>query len=90
MDLFELQDFVKASFPEKEATYSFPVESHRCYEIMMTDGKPNPQHHLECRKVLVKIDGEPDKYYPIKPHRMCLTTEQIILALQENVIKNAS
>ena len=87
MNFFELQDFIKESYPGKEAKYSFTVECHRTYEIVMTEGKPNPIHHIECRKVKVEIEGEPVRFYPIQPHRMTITHEQMKLVLSENMHK---
>jgi hypothetical protein len=71
MDFFELQEFFKSMYPGKLVTYEFDQNCYYSIEVIMTEGLPNVMHHLECRRVKVKVDGVEDKYVPLsKPHRM--------------------
>jgi hypothetical protein len=72
MDIYQVEEFFKNLNEGKAVKMSFPVECHRKYEIMMTEGKPNPTHHLECHHVLVEIEGQKPVKVPISPHRMTL------------------
>jgi hypothetical protein len=69
MNFFEAQDFFKQMYPGKEMKFSFDQKCHRFYEIVITDGKPNPIHHVENNKVKVEVSGMDPIYVPIQPHR---------------------
>jgi len=75
MDIYQAEEFFKQMNPGKEIKLSFPQDCHRQYEIVMTDGKPNPNHHVECHHVMVEIEGMPPVKIPIKPHRLTLNHE---------------
>jgi len=87
MDLFELQDFLKKEYEGKEIKFSFPPETHRIYEIVLTDGKPNPEHHIECRAVNVLIEGESPYIQKLtSPHRLTITHEHMLYILKETIL----
>ena len=84
MDIFDLQEFLKRQYPEKQVSFAFPPATHRIYELVMTDGKPNPNHHVECNAVQVLIDGK-DPYIEklTAPHRLTISHEQMKIILKE-------
>jgi len=69
MDFFQVQDFMKQMHPGKEIKYCFDQKCHRVYELVITDGKANPIHHVENNKVRVDVEGMASVYVPIIPHR---------------------
>lgn len=78
MDLFHLQEHLKKENPEKKVTFEFPLSTHRIYEIVMSDGKPNPNHHVECQSVNVVIEGkEPYIERLTSPHRLTISREHM-------------
>lgn len=83
MDIYQAENFFKDLYPGKEIKLSFPPECHRKYEIIMTDGKPNPEHHLECHHVMIEIVGEKTVRVPIAPHRLTLVHEWFQNTLKE-------
>jgi len=87
MDLIELAEFLSSENPGKQIQFAFPIECHRFYEIVMTDGKPNPEHHIECRSAQVLIEDK-DPYFQklSSPHRLTVSYEHIKELLNE-VIK---
>jgi hypothetical protein len=70
MNFFEAQDFFKNMYPGKSIKFEFDKKCIRVMEIIHTDGKPNPVHHIEYQKVKVIVDGSDPVYVPIMPHRM--------------------
>lgn len=84
MDFFELNEFVKEENPGKKIEYDFPKETHRHYEIMMHEGKPNPHHHVECRAVQVKVEGKSPYIQRLtSPHRLTIPLEHMQAILKE-------
>lgn len=86
MNLFQTQDFFEQLYPGKNISYNFPKECHRQYEIIMTDGKPNPHHNVECHHVMAIVDGMPPMKVSIAPHRFTHTHEEMMNLLKENVL----
>lgn len=86
MNLIEVEEFFKTTYPGKEIKMGFPKECHRSYEIMMTDGKPNPHHHIECRHVMVTVEGMPSVKVPIAPHRFTPIHNEMVNIIKDNVI----
>ena len=85
MNLFQVEDFFKSTYPGKNISLDFPKECHRQYEIMMTDGKPNPHHHIECRHVMVTVEGMSPMKVPIAPHRMTPTHKEMMDLLKSSL-----
>lgn len=77
MNFFETQDFFKTINPGKNLSFDFDHKCHRIHELIYTDGKPNPIHHVENNKVKVTVEGQDPIYVPIKPHRQVYTWEAI-------------
>lgn len=77
MDLFEAQEFFKNMYPGKEISYEFDDKCYRTHEIILTNGKPNPVHHIECNKVKVMVQGQQSTYVPILSHRMVCSWEDM-------------
>lgn len=75
MDFFQTQDFFKQLHPEKKISYEFDEKCHRVHEIIYTDGKPNPIHHIESDKVKITVEGQETVYISIMPHREIATWE---------------
>ena len=86
MNLYDAVEFFKNTYPNKNIKLEFPKECHRKYEIIMTDGKPNPEHHLECRHVMVTVEGMAPVKVPIAPHRFTPPHDDMVKMLKENVI----
>lgn len=84
MNLFELTEFLKEQNPGKTIDFIFPKETHRHYEIMMNEGKPNPNHHVECGSVQINIEGK-DPYIQrlTAPHRLTISLEHMQNILKE-------
>lgn len=71
MDLFQAQDFFQSQNPGKKISFEFDENCHRFCEFVMTQGSPNITHHVECNRVKVTIEGNPQSIYvPIAPHRL--------------------
>lgn len=77
MNYFQIQEFFKEMYPEKEIKFEFDHKCHRFHELVYTDGVPNKVHHVENHKVKVTIEGQNPVYVPILPHRECYTWEAI-------------
>jgi hypothetical protein len=71
MNFFQTQDFFKKMYPNTLITFEFDIKCIRTMEIIHTDGKANPVHHLEYNKVKVSVPGKEPMYVDIQPHRMC-------------------
>lgn len=87
MDYFQLQEFIAQAYPGKAVSYNFTPNCVRIYEITMTDGKSNAQHHIEYRKVEVSIEGMAPILYPILPHRATVDLDHMRSILSENILK---
>ena len=83
MDIYQAEKLFKEMNPGKEIKLSFPKECHRQYEIIMTDGKPNPQHHVECHHVMVEVTGQKPVKVPIIPHRLTVEHDWIKSTLKD-------
>ena len=77
MNLFEVKDFFKNMYPGKNIKYEFDEKCHRTHELIYTDGKPNPVHHIESNKVKVTVETMAPVYVPIAPHRECASWDQM-------------
>ena len=77
MNYYQVQDMFKSMYPGKTITYEFDEKCHRIHELIYTDGKPNPHHHIENQKVRVNVEGMDPIYVPIIPHRETCTWEHI-------------
>lgn len=77
MNFFQLQDFLNKLHPEKNISFEFDEKCHRIYELVYTDGQPNPVHHIENDRVKVTIEGQKPTYMQIQPHRQCATWEHM-------------
>lgn len=75
MDFFQAQDFFKQMYPEKKISFEFDEKCQRVHELIYTDGKPNPFHHVENNKVKVTVEGQAPVYVAIMPHREVFTWE---------------
>lgn len=82
MNLYECQEFFKKLYPTKEINFSFDEKCHRIYEIILTEGIPNPVHHVENNKVRVDVEGMDTIYVPIMPHRECCTNDLMMEKLK--------
>ena len=71
MNFYEAQEFFAKLYPGKKISYEFDDKCHRFYELVFTDGVPNPVHHIENRQVKVTVEGMDPLYVPIMPHREC-------------------
>lgn len=69
MNFFETKEFFKKMFPNKLVTLTFDENCIRQMECIMTEGLPNMMHHVEYRQVKVSVEGMPDQYVSIQPHR---------------------
>lgn len=69
MDFFSVKETFTNMFPDKLKTFTFDDKCIRKMEIILTDGLPNLQHHVEYDKIKVSIEGIPDQYVKIAPHR---------------------
>jgi len=91
MNLYQAQEFFKQLYPGKEIKYDFDDKCHRFYEIIITDGQPNPVHHCECNKVKVIVDGMDPIYVPIAPHRLAIEhtymTESVFSMMKREPIR---
>ncbi len=76
MDYFAAQDFFKKMYSGKEIQFSLDEKCHRKYECIITDGKANEVHHIECDKLKMTMDGV-DQYIPIMPHRLGCTWDEM-------------
>lgn len=87
MDFFEAQEFFKKMFPDKLLKFEFDEKCYYSMECILTEGIPNIMHHVECRKVKVSVDGMPDQYVPIKPHRFgcCWADLKRVISNKEEV-----
>lgn len=70
MNLYEAQEFFKKLYPEKKVEFLMDDKCIRQIEIVHTDGLPNINHHVQYEKVKVMIEGLPEQYVSIAPHRM--------------------
>ncbi len=71
-------------FPDKLVSFEFDQNCYHSIEVMMTEGLPNLIHHIECRQVKLKVDGEPDRYVPLgNPHRIGCSWSDL-----KNIIKD--
>ena len=77
MNFFEAQEVFKQMHSDKIVTFEFDKNCIGLMEIVHTDGKPNPVHHIEYQKVKVSIEGQDSIYFPIAPHRMCCSWEYV-------------
>jgi hypothetical protein len=77
MNFFEAQDFFKGMYPDKKIDYQFDDSCIRFIEMVMTDGKPNPVHHVEYQKIKVTVEGMEPKYVPIASHRMNINWDDL-------------
>lgn len=77
MDMIQAQEFFAQMYPGKKVDYTFDKECHRQIELIMTDGKPNPYHHIECHHVKVSPEGLPSFRVPIKPHRLTVDLQTL-------------
>ena len=77
MDFFQTQDFFNQMHPGKEIKYEFDDKCHRVHELIYSDGKPHPHHHVENNKVKVTVEGQPAVYVTINPHREVFSWEAI-------------
>lgn len=77
MNFFECQEFFKNLYPEKLITFEFDENCYRFVECVVTRGLPNIMHHVECQNVKVSIDGMPDQYIPIAPHRLACSWKDL-------------
>lgn len=77
MNYFEAKEMFKKMYPEKKIDFEFDEKCHRVHELIYTDGKPNPVHHIENDKVKVSVEGMDAIYVPIQPHRECATWEHM-------------
>lgn len=77
MDIYQTQELFNSMYAGKKVTYEFDEKCHRQYEVIMTDGKANTHHHVECDKVKVAIEGLDPVYVPILPHRMTISWEDM-------------
>lgn len=73
MNVYEAQELFENMYPGKKVSLEFDDTCHRTIETVYTDGLPHLQHHVECRKVKVNIEGMPSVYAPISPHRISTT-----------------
>jgi len=85
MNLIECEEFFKSTYSDKEIKLEFPKECHRQYEIIMTDGKPNDFHHIECRHVMVTVEGMQPMKVPIAPHRFTPTHDEMMNLLKSSL-----
>lgn len=69
MNIFEVQDLFRNMYPEKKVSFEFDEKCHRYHELVYTDGKPNPVHHVDNNKVKVTVEGMEPKYVDIDSHR---------------------
>lgn len=76
MNLYEAQDFFKKMYPDKLVTFEFDKKCIRTFEIVHTDGKPNPYHHIEYNQVKVTPQDAESIYVPIAPHRMSCSWDE--------------
>ena len=83
MDFFQLQDFMKQMHQGKEIKYYFDQKCHRFYEMVLTDGKFNPVHHVESNKVRVDVEGMDSIYVPIMPHREVYSHEDMLKFIKD-------
>lgn len=84
MDLFDLDDHLKTNNPGKKIEFSFPLECQRFLEIVLTNGKANPEHHIECRSVQVLIEGkEPYIEKLTSSHRLTVTHDHMQTIIKE-------
>jgi len=84
MDLIALDEHLKKHNPEKKIEYSFPLETIRFLEIVLSEGKANPEHHIETRHVLVNVEGKEPWIEPLtSPHRLTVTHEHMKTIIKE-------
>lgn len=75
MDYFQVQDFFKKLYPNNQITFELDKKCIDQAEIKFTNGKPNPIHHVEYRKVKVTVQGLDPLYIDIIPHRQNYETD---------------
>lgn len=87
MDFLEAQDVFNKMYPLKKITFDFDEKCHRNYELVFTDGIPNPIHHIANNKVKVTVEGMDPIYVPILPHREVATWDHMTNLINKKSIQ---
>lgn len=70
MDFYALQEFLTNTYPEKNIEYVFDKAGLFRIAFVSNNGSPFIFQNAEYNKVLVKMDGSPDRYYDLRPYHM--------------------
>lgn len=86
MNFFDVKDFFKKLYPEKDILLKFDENCIRKIEMIYNEGTINPVHHLEYSHVRVEIDGIAPQYVKIQSHREICNIDYLVEHFNNHIL----
>lgn len=77
MDIFKVKELMQSVHADNIVDVCLDKDCVRKIEIMMTDGKINPLHHVEFQKCKIKLKDGSESFAEINGHRENMSLEDI-------------